>query len=434
MTPGTRAPSRRDLRPARVAMISMHTSPLDQPGTGDAGGMNVYIVEVARRLAAAGTAVEIFTRSTSSQLPEVVEMSPGVLVRHIDAGPYQGLSKDELPAQLCEFSRGVLRAEAAAPPGWYDLVHSHYWLSGQVGALAAERWGVPLVHSMHTMAKVKNASLAMGDTPEPRTRVIGEQQVVDAADRLVANTEDEARQLHDLYGAAEDEVKVVSPGVDLDLFSPGDQSAARARLGLPQDALVLLFAGRIQPLKSPDLLLHAAAQLVARAARAAGAARGGCGRRPEREWAGAPRGPQRARTRAWHHRHRPVRAAGVPARPRRLVSSRHLGMRPIPQRVVRARRRRGPSLWDAGGSGERGRVAYGGGRRLVRPSGRLARSRPTGRTRLGRLLASPPPSSSGSVAVLGCTPDDSAGMPPRRARWTATSTPAPPVSASCSRP
>ncbi|MGB9374665.1 MAG: glycosyltransferase, partial [Jiangellales bacterium] len=263
MTPGSRAPHRRDLRPARVAMISMHTSPLDQPGTGDAGGMNVYIVELARRLAAAGTDVEIFTRSTSSQLPEVVEMSPGVLVRHIDAGPYQGLSKDELPAQLCEFSRGVLRAEAASPPGWYDLVHSHYWLSGQVGALAAERWGVPLVHSMHTMAKVKNASLATGDSPEPRTRVIGEQQVVDTADRLVANTEDEARQLHDLYGAALGEVSVVSPGVDLDLFSPGDQASARARLGLPQDALVLLFAGRIQPLKSPDLLLHAAARLVA---------------------------------------------------------------------------------------------------------------------------------------------------------------------------
>ena len=230
MTPGTRAPSRRDLRPARVAMISMHTSPLDQPGTGDAGGMNVYIVELARRLAAAGTEVEIFTRSTSSQLPEVVEMSPGVLVRHVDAGPYQGLSKDELPAQLCEYSRGVLRAEAAAPPGWYDLVHSHYWLSGQVGALAAERWGVPLVHSMHTMAKVKNASLAMGDTPEPRTREIGEQQVVDAADRLVANTEDEARQLHDLYGAGLGEVSVVSPGVDLDLFTPGTPDFHRSAM------------------------------------------------------------------------------------------------------------------------------------------------------------------------------------------------------------
>lgn len=262
MTLHAATPHRRDLRPRRVAMISMHTSPLDQPGTGDAGGMNVYIVELARRLAEAGTEVEVFTRSTSSALPDVVEMAPGVLVRHIDAGPYQGLSKNELPAQMCEFSRGVLRAEAAARPGWYDLVHSHYWLSGQVGALAAERWGVPLVHSMHTMAKVKNTNLAIGDTPEPQTRVIGEQQVVDAADRLVANTEDEAAELRDLYLAGDREVSVVHPGVDLDVFTPGDQSAARARLGLPRDSVVLLFAGRIQPLKSPDLLLHAAARLL----------------------------------------------------------------------------------------------------------------------------------------------------------------------------
>ena len=264
MTPPSAAPHRRDLRPRRVAMISMHTSPLDQPGTGDAGGMNVYVVELARRLAEAGTEVEVFTRSTSSALDESVEMAPGVLVRHIDAGPYQGLSKNELPAQMCEFSRGVLRAEAARPPGWYDLVHSHYWLSGQVGALAAERWGVPLVHSMHTMAKVKNANLAAGDSPEPRTRVIGEQQVVDAADRLVANTEDEAAQLRNLYVAGDADVSVVHPGVDLELFTPGDQAASRARLGLPADGVVLLFAGRIQPLKSPDLVLHAAARLLDR--------------------------------------------------------------------------------------------------------------------------------------------------------------------------
>ena len=261
-----RAPARqrRDLRPRRVAMVSMHTSPLDQPGTGDAGGMNVYIVEIARRLAAAGTAVEVFTRATSSRLPTVVETDPGVLVRHVDAGPYEGLSKDELPAQLCAFSAGVLRAEAERPRGWYDLVHSHYWLSGQVGWLAAERWGVPLVHSMHTMARVKNATLAQGDSPEPHTRVIGEQQVVDGADRLVANTDDEARQLVDLYGADPAAVQVVHPGVDLDTFTPGDQRQARARLGLPADAVVLLFAGRIQPLKAPDVLLRAAAALLQR--------------------------------------------------------------------------------------------------------------------------------------------------------------------------
>src|SRR4029450_7302106 len=122
--------------PRRVAVLSVHTSPLDQPGTGDAGGMNVYIVEVARRMAEAGVEVEIFTRATSSELPPVVEMAPGVEVRHIISGPFEGLAKEDLPAQLCGFTHGVLQAEAARPPGFYDLVHSHYWLSGQVGWLA----------------------------------------------------------------------------------------------------------------------------------------------------------------------------------------------------------------------------------------------------------------------------------------------------------
>jgi D-inositol-3-phosphate glycosyltransferase len=243
-------------------MISMHTSPLHQPGTGDAGGMNVYVVELARRLAAAGTEVDIFTRTTSSELPPVVALDDGVRVRHVDAGPYQGLSKDELPAQMCAFSAGVLRTEAEQLPGWYDLVHSHYWLSGQVGWLAAERWGVPLVHSMHTMAKVKNASLAVGDAAEPTTRVIGEQQIVRVADRLVANTDVEATQLVDLYDADDQHLQVVHPGVDLTRFTPDDQLLARDRVGVRRDAVLLLFAGRIQPLKSPDLLLRAAAVLL----------------------------------------------------------------------------------------------------------------------------------------------------------------------------
>ncbi len=121
-------------------MLSVHTSPLDQPGTGDAGGMNVYIVELARQLADRGV-VDIFTRATSGLLPSVVEMAPGIVVRHVFAGPLEGLTKAELPAQLCTFARGVLRAEAAYEPGYYDLIHSHYWLSGQVGALARDRWG-----------------------------------------------------------------------------------------------------------------------------------------------------------------------------------------------------------------------------------------------------------------------------------------------------
>lgn len=246
----------------RIAVLSVHTSPLDQPGTGDAGGMNVYVVETAKRLAAAGIEVEIFTRATSSDLPPVVELAPGVMVRHTTAGPFEGLVKGDLPGQLCAMTAGVLRVEASHPEGWFDLVHSHYWLSGQVGWLAAERWGVPLVHSMHTMAKVKNAELAAGDVPEPPVRLIGEEQVVAAVTRLVANTRDEAEQLIGLYGADPGAVDVVHPGVDLDVFSPGDRRVAREVLGVPDGALLLLFVGRIQPLKAPDVLLRAAAIMV----------------------------------------------------------------------------------------------------------------------------------------------------------------------------
>jgi D-inositol-3-phosphate glycosyltransferase len=248
----------------RVAMLSVHTSPLEQPGIGDAGGLNVYVVEVSKRLAQRGIEVEIFTRMTDGALPRQSEIAPGVRVRNVIAGPFEGLGKGDLPGQLCAFAQGVMRAEAARPEGWYDLVHSHYWLSGQVGWLAADRWRVPLVHTMHTMARVKNSRLAEGDTPEPPGREIGEAQVVDAADRLVANTGGEAGELVDLYGADPGKVRVVSPGVDLDLFTVGDVAAARTQVGLPQNAHVLLFVGRIQPLKAPDVLLKAAADLLAR--------------------------------------------------------------------------------------------------------------------------------------------------------------------------
>ncbi|MFF4701285.1 D-inositol-3-phosphate glycosyltransferase [Streptomyces chattanoogensis] len=262
-------------RPRRVAMLSVHTSPLHQPGTGDAGGMNVYIVELARKLAALNIEVEIFTRATTGTLPPAVELAPGVLVRHVDAGPYEGLAKEELPAQLCAFTHGVMQAWAGHRPGYYDLVHSHYWLSGHVGWLAAERWGVPLVHAMHTMAKVKNAALAVGDTPEPAARVIGETQIVRAADRLIANTAEESDELVRHYEADPGKVAVVHPGVNLERFRPlapggadadggvaASRAAARARLGLPQDAVIPLFAGRIQPLKAPDILLRATAALL----------------------------------------------------------------------------------------------------------------------------------------------------------------------------
>ncbi len=257
------------IRPRRVAVLSVHTSPLEQPGTGDAGGLNVYVVETSKRLARAGLEVEVFTRATSSDLPPVVELAPGVTVRHLISGPFEGLGKDDLPSQLCALTSGVLRAEAQHEPGWYDVVHSHYWLSGQVGWLASERWGVPLVHTAHTLAKVKNLALAAGDAPEPLRRVVGEQQVVQAADRLVTNTTDEAQELIGLYDADPARVVTVAPGVDLEHFRPGEAGnpageTARTRLGVPADAVLLLYVGRIQPLKAPDVLLSAAARLLER--------------------------------------------------------------------------------------------------------------------------------------------------------------------------
>lgn len=251
----------RNALPSRVATVSVHTSPLDQPGAGDAGGMNVFIVEVSKRLAARGIEVDIFTRSTSSDLAPIEVLAPGVQVRHITAGPYEGLGKNDLPAQLCAFTSAVLRAEAQQEPGHYDVIHSHYWLSGQVGWLARDRWGVPLIHSAHTLGKVKNALLAEGDSPEPRVRLIGEEQVVAEADRLIASTTEEAAQLVQWYDADPTRVLTIPPGVDLQRFRPA--AGARRRLGIPDDALIALFVGRIQPLKAPDLLLRAAAHLLA---------------------------------------------------------------------------------------------------------------------------------------------------------------------------
>jgi D-inositol-3-phosphate glycosyltransferase len=247
--------------PRRVAVLSVHTSPLAQPGVGDAGGMNVYVLQSALHLARRGVEVEIFTRATASADPPIVRVAPGVLVRNVVAGPFEGLDKYDLPTQLCAFAAGVLRAEAAHEPGYYDIVHSHYWLSGQVGWLARDRWSVPLVHTAHTLAAVKNAALADGDAPEPPLRTVGEQQVVDEADRLIVNTEDEAGQLVSLHHADPERIDVAHPGVDLDVFRPGDRRAARAVLGLPPEHDVVAFVGRIQPLKGPDILLRAAAKL-----------------------------------------------------------------------------------------------------------------------------------------------------------------------------
>ena len=244
----------------------VHTSPLEQAGMGDAGGMNVYVVENSIKMANSGVQVDIFTRADKTGLADAVEIAPGVTVHHLEAGPISALTKEELPSQIGALTHAFMEHQKDKPNDFYDIIHSHYWISGQLGWMISERTGVPLVHTMHTMAKVKNQALAEGDTPEPLIRALGEEQIVQNAKALIANTDAEAASLVSLYGADPDRVKVVTPGVDLQRFTPGHgKSSARNILNIAPDAIVLTFVGRIQPHKGPEVLVRAVAEMVAHA-------------------------------------------------------------------------------------------------------------------------------------------------------------------------
>jgi D-inositol-3-phosphate glycosyltransferase len=248
---------------SKIATLMVHSSPLDQAGIGDAGGMNVYVVETAKKMAQAGVSVDIFTRANHPDLPESVEIAEGVTVKHLVAGPFEGLSKEELPSQLGALTSAFMNFQKQLPSDYYSLLHSHYWISGQLGWMVGERTGIPLIHTMHTTAKVKNLNLAIDEKPEPQTRAIGEEQVVKASTGLIANTDAEAASLVSLYDACPDNVFVVAPGVDLQTFSPGiGKASARVKLNIAPDAIMLTFVGRIQPHKGPDVLLRAAAEMV----------------------------------------------------------------------------------------------------------------------------------------------------------------------------
>jgi D-inositol-3-phosphate glycosyltransferase len=239
----------------------VHTSPLDQPGIGDAGGMNIYVLESAERMAAMGVEVDIFTRRTNSEVADIVEVSPGVRVRQLNVGRLTGVTKEELPKLIPELAKEFKNLISAETK--YDLIHSHYWISGKVAMLASADLKIPFVHTMHTMARVKNLNLAEGETPEPMIRVQGETQVVATANALIANTDAEAASLVSLYSACPDNVQVVSPGVDLYKFTPGHgKKVARELLGVPAAANVITFVGRIQPHKGPELLVRAISQML----------------------------------------------------------------------------------------------------------------------------------------------------------------------------
>ena len=247
----------------RIAMFMVHTSPLEQAGTGDAGGMNIYVVESAKEIATHGYEVDIFTRKTSDSQPEYVQLFDGVKVRFIEAGPASPLTKEELPTQLGALTHSFMEWCKQHPQDYYTLIHSHYWISGQLGWMVSEQTGLPLVHTMHTMALVKNLSLAENEKAEPQVRAFGEEQIVRNAAALTANTDAEAAQLVSLYSACPEKVFIVAPGVDLDRFTPGDgKAAARTKLNIAPDALVFTFVGRIQPHKGPEVLVRALKEMV----------------------------------------------------------------------------------------------------------------------------------------------------------------------------
>ncbi|WP_125610282.1 D-inositol-3-phosphate glycosyltransferase [Specibacter cremeus] len=245
----------------RVAMLSLHTSPLDQPGGGDAGGMNVYVRSLALQLAAAGVLVDIYTRRTAAGQPDAVPLGRGVTVHHVNAGAFGKLPKESLPELVGRMAAAVsehVRTLADVPVG---VVHSHYWVSGMAGLLVARELDLPLVHTMHTMARVKNRHLPPGQSSEPGVREDGEQHIVTAATRLIANTTAEAAELERHYNGCEQRIDVVSPGVDLAVFKPAFRDRSRQRLGIGPEDFHVVFAGRLQRLKGPHVLVKAAARL-----------------------------------------------------------------------------------------------------------------------------------------------------------------------------
>ena len=242
----------------RIAVLSVHTSPLATLGGREAGGMNVYIRELSLALGSRGYIVDVFTRRDSVDAPAIQPFGPHARVINIDAGPAEQINKPDVAAHAAAFEREVL-AFAATEGATYDLIHSHYWMSGVVANALAARWHVPHVAMFHTLGEVKNR--ARSTEHEPRSRIDAERQIAAHADRIVVASAHEKHLLIALYGADPAKISIVPCGVDLDVFIPMEKQVARRKLGLKEGERVILFVGRIEPLKGIDILISAAAQL-----------------------------------------------------------------------------------------------------------------------------------------------------------------------------
>jgi D-inositol-3-phosphate glycosyltransferase len=246
----------------RVAMLSIHTCPLATLGGKETGGMNVYVRDLSRELGRRGIAVDCFTRSQNPDTPRInTRLGPNGRVIHLPAGPETPYDKNQIVDHLPEFVSGV-RDLARREGLRYDVIHSHYWLSGLAARELRRAWGTPIVQMFHTLGHMKNSVANSLEEWESERRIEGEAEVMGFADRLVAATPLERAQMVWLYGADAAKVTVVPCGVDLNLFHPIPQDEAKQVLGLPLERCVILFVGRIEPLKGIDTLLRAIALIA----------------------------------------------------------------------------------------------------------------------------------------------------------------------------
>ena len=333
----------------RVAVLSVHTCPLAPLGGWETGGMNVYVRELSRGLGRLGVKTDVFTRRQDPDVPTVVEIGEHARVIHVDAGAPRHRDKyavvDDLPELACNIQR--YRNHAGAR---YDLIHSHYWLSGRLATLFKEHWRAPVVAMFHTLGALKNKVAVDSAELEQQIRVDIERRTMATADRIVAATDVDRNHMLDAYDANPRKIVVVPGGVNLDLFSPGDRQAARRTLGLGPEP-TLLFVGRIQRLKGIDILIRAAAELRDDIGGLRVLVVGGTDDAPGRQaLRGGPRASAYPRPgpRAQSRRRRSVRRSSRSAAPAGVLPRRRRHRHAVDLRVVRPGRGGVDGLWDAG--------------------------------------------------------------------------------------